>query len=186
MTKRPAFPRLGFDEKILRGRFLPATTPDEGVPLIATAKSSPRRPPFSSRSGRSRSEEDAGSRDCAYGTYAPPHCGSGSPASRLPRFAGVREPLDGSHKTLTSFGAPASLAVADQSDDASRVGTERDSVASPRRGSETNCLINGEPRGRPQGRDPARSPRALEAGGLRQFAVDADEQGGGRPVQAAA
>src|SRR5512132_355015 len=90
--------------------------------MIATAKSSPSRPPFSSRSGRSRSEEDAGSRDCAYGTYAPPHCGSGSPASRLRRFAGVREPLDGSHKTLTKLRCPRVVgSCRPNSDDASRV-----------------------------------------------------------------
>ena len=34
-----------------------------------------------------------------------PLCGSGSPAPRLARFAGVGEPPDRSHKTLTSFGA---------------------------------------------------------------------------------
>ena len=72
--------------------------------MIATAK----RLPAGLRSTRFRSEPwdvDAGSRDCAYGTHAPPLCGSGSPAPRLPRFAGVGEPPDRSHKTLTSFGA---------------------------------------------------------------------------------
>jgi hypothetical protein len=126
-------------------------------------KSSPGRPPFPSRSGRSRSEEDAGSRDCAYGTYAPPHCGSGSPAPRIPRFAGVREPLDGSHKTLTKLRRPASPAVARPNlDDASRVAdrARKRGISSARLG--TNCLINVSRRVGLKVEDPAR-PAALRS-----------------------
>jgi hypothetical protein len=117
--------------------------------------------------------ENAGSRDYAYGTYAPPFCGSGSPAPRRARFGDVGEPPDHSYKTLTTS---TSRRLAPQNHPAIPYLAKRpapllDTVARPRR-----RVTRGEraPRWR-------RRAASLSAGEINRGRTDALRQGTMRP-----